>query len=221
MAALMKTVADGCATPAGYPDQCIESRRLADGTDILIRPIRPQDDDIEFAFVRGLSRDTRYNRLLSARTLTAQEIRHLTRIDYDREMALVAVTGSGTQARLLGVARYVRDADAGGAEFAIVVADAWQRKGIGTLLLQALLRQAHSAGVGSLQGITLATNQAMHSLARKLGFAQTHDPRDATVRHLAAKASVGYCVAALSASNAAAGAANDEWIVPGALPRVT
>ena len=223
MAALMQAVVDGCAAPAGYPGDRIESRRLADGTDILIRPIRPADDDIEFAFVCGLSRDTGYNRLLSARKLTTQEIRRLTRIDYDREMALVAVTGSGDQMRLLGVARYVRDADAGGAEFAIVIADAWQKKGIGTLLLRALLRHAHSAGIGNLHGITFATNQAMQMLGRKLGFVQTLDPADATVRHLAATASVGYSVAGVSAGagNAADGAANDEGIAFGAIPRAT
>jgi GNAT superfamily N-acetyltransferase len=65
-----------------------------------------------------------------------------------------------------------------------VVADAWQHKGVGTLLLSTLLQYAHSAGVGRLHGITLATNQAVQNLARKLGFVQKHDPQDATVRLL-------------------------------------
>jgi RimJ/RimL family protein N-acetyltransferase len=201
-----------CAPPR-YPGHLVASQRLPDGTDIVIRPIRPEDDAIERAFIRGLSRDTGYKRLLSARKLTSEEIRHLTRIDYEQEMAFVAVTGGDGQARMLGVARYVRDAgdsgtdardadareadagdadagdaeardaEAGGAEFAIVVADAWQRKGVGTFLLGTLMRHAHAAGIGRLHGITLASNQAMQNLARKLGFVQKNDPQDASVRH--------------------------------------
>lgn len=137
---------------------------------------------MEFAFVCGLSRDSGYNRLLSARKLSAREIRRLTRIDYDKEMAYIATSGSGAQARMLGVARYVKDEAVGGAEFAVVVADAWQGRGVGTLLLRVLQEHARGAGVANLHGITLATNNAMYYLGRKLGFAQRADPHDATVR---------------------------------------
>jgi len=173
----------GACAPQRYPAHLVASRRLADGTAIVLRPIQPEDDAIERAFIGGLSSDTRYNRLLGARKLTPEEIRRLTRIDYAQEMAFVAVTGQGAQVRLLGVARYVRDAGAA-AEFAVVVADAWQRKGIGTVLLNALRRHAHAAGIVRLHGITLATNQAMQQLARKLGFVQAPDPRDAIVRQV-------------------------------------
>lgn len=170
---------------AGAPQRCpappVESERLPDGTGIIVRPIRPEDDVMERAFIRSLSNDSRYNRLLGARKLTPDEVRQLTRIDYDREMAFVAVTADSGRQQLLGVARYVRDADRG-AEFAIVVADAWQRKGIGSMLLDRLLRHAHTAGIARLYGITLATNDAMQNLARKLGFRQLPYPRDATLR---------------------------------------
>lgn len=170
--------------PSHYPAHLRERARLADGTQIMLRPIRPDDDALEKAFICGLSRDSRYNRLLSSRALTPEELRRLTRIDYEREMALVAVSGHGAQAQLLGVARYHRDADAAGAEFALVVADAWQRRGVGTLLLQLLLQHARTAGIVRLHGITLASNQAMQMLARKLGFVQHADAQDATVREL-------------------------------------
>jgi len=173
----------GACAPQRDPAHLVLCRRLADGTPIVVRPIQPEDDAIETAFIGGLSSDTRYNRLLGARKLTPEEIRRLTRIDYAQEMAYVAVTGQAEQVRLLGVARYVRDADAA-AEFALVVADAWQRRGVGTLLLDTLLRHAHAAGIVRLLGITLATNQAMQKLARKLGFTQTLYPRDATVRQV-------------------------------------
>ena len=198
-------------SPPSHPAYLWERRRLGDNTELTIRPIRPEDDAIELAFIRGLSRDSGYNRLLSARRLTAQEIRRLTRIDYDREMAFVAIAGSGAQTRLLGVARYVRDEAGRGAEFGVVVADAWQRKGIGAMLLRALLGRARAAGIANMHGITLATNEAMRLLGRKLGFAQRADPQDATLR-LVEKA------LAPDVSGSTPGAANDEWIAPRSSP---
>jgi RimJ/RimL family protein N-acetyltransferase len=213
---MMSTAADWtCAySPRRYPAHLVAAWRLHDGANIVIRPIRPEDDAIESAFISALSRDTGYNRLLSGRKLTPEEIRHLTRIDYEQEMAFIAVIADGGQSRLLGVARYVRDAGATGAEFAVVVADAWQRKGIATLLLGTLLRHAHSAGIGRLHGITLALNQPMQNLARKFGFAQTHDPQDATVRRLEKTLAAGVSLAAAGASAVYRGAAAiDEAIV--------
>jgi len=113
---------------AALPAHLAASRRLDDGTAIVIRPIHPEDDAIERAFISGLSSDTRYNRLLGARKLTPERFgayAHRLRTGN----GFVAVTGQGAQLRLLGVARYVRDADAA-AEFGVVVADAWQRKGL-------------------------------------------------------------------------------------------
>jgi GNAT superfamily N-acetyltransferase len=218
MPALDPLAADRTPAPAYPPAHRSEHWRTADGTDILIRAIRPEDDAIELAFIRGLSHDAGYNRLLGARKLSAWEIRRLTRIDYDREMALVATTGSGAQTLLLGVARYVRD-DAGGAEFAIVVADAWQRRGIGTRLLQALQGKARAAGIGNLHGITLASNQAMQNLGRKLGFVQSRDALDATVRKLAADTSAAIPVQAARAAAAVTVAANDACIAARAIAR--
>jgi len=204
-----------CAPPR-YPAHLVALRRLPDGTNVIIRPIHPEDDAIERDFINGLSRDTAYNRLLSGRKLTPDEIRHLTRIDYDREMAFIAITVARGQGRLLGVARYVRDADDSGAEFAIVVADAWQSKGVGSLLLRTLLQHAHSAGLARLHGITLATNQAMQDLARKLGFTQQPDPHDATVRQVTKTLAAGDQAAAAraSAGYSAGAAANDEAMAP-------
>ena len=214
MAAVMPVVAKPRSDAAPYPAQLLEFARLDDGTDILLRPIHPDDDELERAFLCGLSSDSRYNRLLSARKLTPEEMRQLTRIDYEREMAFVAVTGDGAQASLLGVARYVRDADAGGAEFALVVADAWQRKGVGMLLLQALLRQARAAGIVRLHGLTFASNQPMQKLARKLGFVQRADPLDATVRLVEKTLLAELPVAVLAVAAAQAAAANDEACAP-------
>ena len=192
-----------------YPAHLAESRRLADGTHIVIRPIHPDDDRLEREFINGLSGESRYNRLLSARKLTPEEIRNLTRIDYEREMAFIAVSISAGRTIQLGVARYVREAAGAGAEFAIVVGDPWQRKGLGSLLLEALLAHARAAGIERLHGIRLASNDGMHRLARKLGFASRADPLDATVRQLE-KVLVTPAAAAHANAAYAVSAANDE-----------
>ena len=184
MTSIVQAAAGQTGAPARCPAYPAAFLRLSDGRDIVVRPIRPEDDALERAFIQGLSRDSRYNRLLSGRTLTPDEIRQLTRIDYHREMAFVALAFNSGQASLLGVARYVRDSAGSGAEFALVVTDAWQRKGIGSLLLNTLLRHARAVGIERLHGITLATNQAMQHLARRLGFVQMHDPQDATARRI-------------------------------------
>ncbi len=203
-------------SPPRYPAHLTVSWRLPDGTAIVIRPIHPGDDAIEREFIGRLSSDSRYNRLLSGRKLTPEELRHLTRIDYEREMAFVAVAANGGQAQLLGVARYVRDAAGGGAEFALVVADAWQRKGVGTLLMDRLVRHAYALGIERLHGITLATNQAMQNLARKLGFAQKRDLHDATVRQVEKTLVLGAASAAAytTAGRHAVVPANDVSVTP-------
>lgn len=210
------------AYPPPYPAHLLALRRLPDGTAIVIRPIHPDDDVLERAFIGALSSDTRYNRLLSGRKLTPEELRRLTRIDYQREMAFIALCASGGKTRMLGVARYVRDAEGSAAEFALVVADAWQRKGVGSLLLGALVQHAQTAGIGRLHGITLATNQAMQNLARKLGFVQTRDPQDATVRHVEKSLACGISTAAAATGPAhfSLAAANDARIEPSIETRV-
>ena len=168
------------------PAHLVVQSRLADGTPIAIRPIRATDKKIELEFLRGLSRETRYQRLLSARDLLPGELRRLTEIDYDREMALIATisTDDGALEQEIGVARYVRDADGDSAEFAIVIGDCWQRRGLGEMLLSNLIAAAADASVKTLTGITLSTNLAMLRLAKKLRFALKYQPGDATLMRL-------------------------------------
>lgn len=167
----------------------VESRRVAPpapvrcapGGEIVVRPQRRGDEALTRAFFESLSREATYQRLLSARRLRPQEIGTLTRVDPLRQTAYVALSGGPAHAQIIGDARYVRDA-LGDAEFAIVVADAWQRRGIASLLLEALLQHARAGGVARLYGLTLASNVAVQGLALKLGFALRRDARDATLR---------------------------------------
>jgi GNAT superfamily N-acetyltransferase len=169
---------------APYPSHLVEAWQLSDGTPVTIRPIRASDMAIERTFLAGLSSQTRYQRLLSARKLLRGELRRLTHIDYARDMALVAVAWFDGVETLLGVARYVRLADGQSAEFAIVVGDAWQRRRMGEKLMRSLLEAAVRHGVQSLVGLTLTGNVRMQLLARKLGFTLALDRGDATVTHL-------------------------------------
>jgi len=174
-----------------YPHHLSAEHRLADGFILRIRPISPQDRRRHWRFLCSLSLQTRYQRLLSARGLLPGELQRMVRIDYRREMALVAVADFDGEERELGVARYVRgDADDPGAalapaaEFAIVVADAWQRRGIGALLLHALRQVAEDAGIRQLAGLTLATNTRMIRLARRMGFDISREQDDWTVKRV-------------------------------------
>jgi RimJ/RimL family protein N-acetyltransferase len=175
---------NGSPEAVAYPEHLIEAWQVDDDTPVTIRPIHPRDTGMELAFIAGLSSQTRYQRVLSARKLLPGELRRLTHIDYRRDMALVAtawIDGLETQ---LGVVRYVRLTDTRSAEFAIVIGDRWQRRGLGAKLLLSLLEVASQHGLLCLTGITLSTNVRMLALARRAGFTLQLDRGDATVTNL-------------------------------------
>jgi acetyltransferase len=167
-----------------YPSHLVEHGFLADGQALTIRPIKPQDERLELEFLESLSAQTRYQRLLSPRKLLPGELHRLTHIDYRHEMALAALLGAGQHRRMVGVARYVLDADGEACDFAIVIADELQGQGLGRRLLSSLLDAAAKAGVQRMEGITLASNRGMLRLARKLGFQTLPEPGDASVLRL-------------------------------------
>jgi len=157
-----------------------------DGTPVTIRAIGADDLDLEREFVNGLSRATGYQRLMSARTPSLEELRRFTDVDPARETALIALTATNGREREIGVARYVRDEhSAGEAEFAIVLADDWQRRGLGRKLLASLIDDAKRHGVRRLVGTTLSHNEGMLRLARRLGFSLALDPASASITNIA------------------------------------
>lgn len=173
-----------------YPTELITSIQQPDGTDIRIRPIRPEDAEIEQNFVQNLSAESRYFRFMqSLDKLTPMMLARFTQIDYDLEMALVAVVKDETpEARSLGVARYVSNPDRHSCEFALTVADDWQRKGIGRQLMQRLMTIARDRGIEVMEGEVLANNSKMMRMCERLGFRIVHDPNEPEVvrvrRHL-------------------------------------
>jgi acetyltransferase len=102
--------------------------------------------------------------------------------DFQRELALVALSGEGPAMRQIGVARCVADDDRAGAEFAVVIADDWQNRGVGTRLLCELMRAARAAGLRRLWGDILAGNTHMLGLMTALGFELHSPPEDPLVR---------------------------------------
>ena len=142
----------------------------ADGTLVTLRPIEAGDFALEEAFVAGLSASTGYKRLLSARRLSREEIRRFTEIDPECEFAMIATSVHDGVEQQVGVARYVKQGCSDEAEFAIVLSDDWQGRGLGGVLLSSLIAEARQHGVRRLIGTTLAENNGMLALARKLGF---------------------------------------------------
>lgn len=167
-----------------YPVHLVSHWQLPDGTDIVIRPIRPEDAEIEQVFVRNLSPESKYFRFMqSLQELSAPMLVRLTQIDYDRELALVAlVLHDGREEVEIGVTRYATNPDGETCEFALVVADAWQGKGIGSRLLTALMEAAKARGLKTVVGDVLDNNVHMLDLAERLGFDIRRHPDDEHIR---------------------------------------
>ena len=168
-----------------YPAHLSRTWTLDSGESLSVRPIRHDDGELEEAFVRGLSAEAGYQRMLTGGTkVTPEWIDSLTHIDYDRHMAFAATTVIDSVERFVGVARYVVDGSTRGAEVALVIADAWQGQGLGRGLLEMLVEHAASAGMREATGIVLATNVTMLRLVRSMGFTVSPEPGDATVRRI-------------------------------------
>jgi acetyltransferase len=155
-----------------YPTQLVSRWQLADGTDITIRPIRPEDAQLVQKFVHDLSDETKYFRYMnSLQELTESMLVRFTQIDYSREMALVAVTQDQDKEIQLGVARYAINPDGETCEFALVVADNITGKGLGNKLMTSLMDAARDKGLKVIEGEVLNNNHNMLKLMSRLGFA--------------------------------------------------
>lgn len=161
-----------------YPSEAIELVALPDGRPLLIRPLVRGDAPLLQDFVRGLSPDSRYQRFQNGlRELSPGLLATLMEVDYSQHMALVAILDKDGRRRLVGEARYAPALDCpDAAEFALAVADDWQRRGIGSRLFRMLLRHAAANGIARLYGDALHHNAALLALARRHGFTPRHHP---------------------------------------------
>jgi len=168
-----------------YPAHLISQWQLADGSNITIRPIRPEDAEIEQAFVCGLSDESRYMRFMfSVQELSQSMLVRFTQIDYSREMALLAVTTEEDRETELGVARFAINPDADSCEFALVIADNMQGKGLGQKLMSALMDAARGKGLKIMSGEVLKTNANMLKLMNRLGFSVHDSDEDANIKRV-------------------------------------
>lgn len=169
-----------------YPAGLSERTQLPDGTDLVIRPIRPEDAQMEQDFVRGLSEQTKYFRFMQAiKELTPEMLVRFTQIDYDREMALIGVVKQEDSDLEVGVARYMSRPGGDACEFAIVVSDQWRGRGIGTRLMRSLMQNARERGFRIMDGEVLTANAGMLALMRSLGFRMERDRQDPGIKLVA------------------------------------
>lgn len=152
------------------------------GTEVTIRAIRPNDAEIEQAFVTGLSARSRYLRFFSGiKRLSPYMLERFTRPCYPNNWALIATISETGKEKEIGVARYAPTEADSFAEFAIVVADEWQGLGIARDLLRELITVAENAGIERLEGVVLRENAKMLKLAKELGFTNERYPDDAAL----------------------------------------
>ena len=158
------------------------------GGEYTVRPVHPDDAAMLQEFVRQLSPESRYFRFVSSiQELPPTMLSRFTLIDYDREMALVAVcrersldaNGEVVETqRLLGVSRYITNPDRASCEFSLVVADHFKGQGLGSRLMLAIMDFAREKGLTEIEGLVLANNANMLKLMKGLGFAIKAYPED-------------------------------------------
>ena len=155
-----------------YPAELEETIRLRNGRAVLVRPIRPEDGSAHKEFLDRITpEDLRFRFLGVTRDVPPSEMARLTQIDYDREMAFIAIAPNGAgEPETLAVVRTLSNPDSTKADFAVMVRSDLKHCGLGSALMEKMLRYCRSLGMGEIIGEVLADNTAMLSLCRKLGF---------------------------------------------------
>ena len=175
-----------------YPASQEREWPLKGGLLATVRPVRPDDADMLQALVRGLSQESRYFRFASAISeLPARVLSRFTLIDYDREMALVAVVkermkeadgNDSEHERIIGVSRYITNPDGTSCEFSLVVADDFKGQGLGSRLMASIIELARAKGLNEIMGLILTQNTSMLRLMTSLGFQLGPCPEDPDFR---------------------------------------
>lgn len=171
-----------------YPSRHEQVWPLGGGGEFTVRPVHTDDAQMLQTLVQGLSSESRYFRFASALTeLPPSMLARFTLIDYDREMALVAVLkerhvgddGEPVQTeRIIGVSRYITNPDQSSCEFSLLVADDYAGKGVGSRLMESIMEVAREKGLSEIIGLVLAHNRGMLKRMKGLGFAVKPFPED-------------------------------------------
>jgi len=154
-----------------YPGEFVKKIRLGDGTEILLRPIKPEDEPLWLALLGSCSRESIYSRFRHFFFWQSHEAAsRYCYIDYDRELAIVAEIGRGEARRLIGVGRLIANPERSAAEYAVLVQDQWQNKGLGGLLTDYCSDIARQWGVRKVTAVTTSDNPRMVAVFVKRGF---------------------------------------------------
>jgi acetyltransferase len=154
-----------------YPNQYESDWLLEDGTPVLLRPMKPEDEPMVADLLDNCSEQTIYFRYFHMiKSWSHEALIRFTQNDYDREIGIAAIGLPPGPDVMMGVGRLVMTPDRDAAEFAVIVADAWHGKGLGEKLLDRVIKIAKENGVRSLYGDVLAENQPMLGLVKKMGF---------------------------------------------------
>ncbi|OPY58052.1 MAG: Acetyltransferase Pat [Syntrophorhabdaceae bacterium PtaU1.Bin034] len=153
-----------------YPTRYISHWKLSDGTDVLLRPVRPEDEPLQHEMLTSLSEKTLRERFFQIiRRITHEMHVRLCNIDYEREMAIVAEIKEGNKRKLVGIGRLILEPDLKKGEFAVLVHDSYQGKGLGFKLVDTVIGIAHEKGLEEIYGYVLSENRKMINMCLKLG----------------------------------------------------
>ncbi len=166
-----------------YPNQYESDLLLRDGTPVLLRPIKPEDEPLVYRLLQSCSEQTIYFRYFHRiRKFTHNLLIRFTQNDYDREIALIAVGQPPGPPLMLGVVRLVMTPNREQGEFAILVGDPWQGKGLGATLMERIIGVAKDYGVHYLYGDVLLENEPMLEMMKRLGFSFRKNFEEGTFR---------------------------------------
>ena len=160
-----------------YPTRLIMNWTMNDGAEILLRPIRPEDEPLEYELLTSVSAETLKGRFFqNIKNITHEMLTRLCNIDYEREVAIVAEVKEGQKKKLIGIGQLSIEPDYETGEFAVIVHDDYQVKGLGYKLSDMLIGIAQEKGLERFFGYVLTSNKKMLNLCRKLGFVVENMP---------------------------------------------
>ena len=128
----------------------------------------------------------------SLKELSPEMLVYFTQLDYDRELALIGVVGEGDDQREIAVARYAKNPDGESCEFAVVVSDEWQGRGVGSEIMRQLMRAARDKGIKVIEGQVLSNNTGMRRLMQYLGFEILPHPEDDSIVNVYRELNAGF-----------------------------
>jgi len=170
---------DQMITPEGvvYPEDLEAIMNTKDGSELLVRPVKPTDEEMLSDMFYDLSDQTIINRFFSMlKSMPHRKLQQFCCIDYTNEMSLVAIAGSGPKQKIVGLGSYYLNPATQRAEIAFLVADAWQGKGIGTYMMRSLVKTSKSKNIKGLTAEVLRDNVAMIALMHKSGVPAKSTP---------------------------------------------